>query len=117
MILSRLEASEGLAKSQVANDIKGRVVVPSYSVNGFLATSTPVMQLPDEKVYVVDNYRLLLSHYTHASVYCQKEEERGERCYSPSSKPQSHPHKGDHPFLSTITRGITGRNSTYYSDR
>lgn len=34
------------------------------------------MQLPDEKVHVVDNYRLLLSHYPHPSVYHWEEGEK-----------------------------------------
>lgn len=68
MILPRAKASKGFPKGQISNDVEGRVVVPSYSVEFLFTAITSLMQRPDEEVHVVDDYRLLLSHYTSLSV-------------------------------------------------
>ena len=133
MILARLEASEWLAKSQVANDIEGRVIVPSYSVKCPLTTFTFFVQLPDKKVHVADDYRLLLSHYTDLSVYSQKgikgkkkkkkKKKRkavvvGQAVTAPSRPAQQplrgHQSLGSRPPQQTLG-DLIGRSSTYYS--
>lgn len=40
------------------------------------------MQLPDEEVHIADNYRLLLSHYPHPSVYPREEGEKKKKTLS-----------------------------------
>lgn len=109
MILPRLEASEGLAKGQVANDIEGRVVVPSYSVKWSLTTFASLVQLLDEKIHVIDNYRLLVSHYTHPLEYFARGESRGGKGRKNVV--------GEGTEIKSPSVDEIGGTSTYYSDR
>ncbi len=56
------QTSKGLAKGEIADDIKGTVVIPGVHIDGGLATVCFFMQSLDEQVDVPFDQRLLFHH-------------------------------------------------------